>query len=219
MIVVRRPYDLGDRILIANSESVADPDNVTSSWFVQDITIFSSTLRFGPTNEIATVDNGALARSRIVNYNRSPDALITLKLRFCLASPEQILVFREALESFVQDRPRIWNQIMFFRCDNIDKDAILMEYTLRVRHTKAWQDAASILMNKSELFEFCFELGEKLEINFDPPIRSMRVMNSFAPSVVASAAESAETATQTESTYDKSTAAKALFLQMKGMSS
>ena len=209
MIIVRRPFDLGDRIVIAGSESVADPDNVAASWFVQDITIFSSTLRFGPTNEIATVDNGSLARSRIVNYNRSPNALVTLKLRFCLAPQEKIHILREAVESFVQDRPSIWSQIMFFRCDNIDKDALLMEYVLRVRHTKAWQDAASILMNRSELFEFCYELGEKLEINFDPPPPSMRVTNSFAPSSL----ESSEAAAPSDS-IDQSTAAKALLLQM-----
>lgn len=214
MIVVRRPYDLGDRVLIANSDSVADPENVASSWFVQDLTLYSTTLRFGPTNEIATVDNGSIARSRIVNYNRSPNAIVMLRLRFCLASQEQIIVFREALESFVQDRPRIWDSILFFRCENIDKDMLLMEYTLRIRHTKTWQDAASILMNRSELFTFCFELGEKLEINFDPPPRSFRIKNSFEADE-----KTEQTAAEYVSPSSKATAAKALFMQMKGAKS
>lgn len=112
---------------------------------------------------------------------------------------------------------------MFFRCDNIDKFTVLMEYTLRVRHTKAWQDSTSISMNKSELVEFCYELGEKLEINFEQPIRSMRVINSFAPPAIESTgvAEKTGTADQTMSrtSSEKSSAAKALFLQMKGIAS
>jgi len=208
--------------MISGAESVAKPDNVLASWFVEDIGIYSSTLRFGPTNEVATVDNGSIARARIVNYNRSPNALVTLKLRFCLAPPEQIVVFREAIESFVEDQPRQWNQIMFFRCDNIDKDLMVMEYTLRVRHTKAWQDAASIQMNRSELFEFCFELGEKLGINFDPPIRSLRVTTTFEPSpateaITPAAIESMKEAMAEEvHSSGKSASAKSLFKQMKG---
>lgn len=219
MIIVRRPFDLGDRILIAGSESVADPENVGSSWFVQDISIYSSTLRFGPTNEIATVDNGSIARSRIVNYNRSPNALVTLKLRFCLAPQEQILVLREAIESFVQDRPRQWNQIMFFRCDNIDKDMMLMEYMLRIRHNKTWQDAASILMNRSELYSFCFELGEKLGINFDPPIRSLNVKATLAPTPESNVSGTVAAEDETPGPSVMSSAAKALRSQMKGVTS
>ena len=101
---------------------------------------------------VATVNNGSIASSRIVNCNRSPSALITYSFRFQLSTTdEQLSVFREAVEQFVKDRPRIWDQVLFLRCELIDQDVELMEFSLQVRHTKSWQDAAPILMNKSEL--------------------------------------------------------------------
>lgn len=124
---------------------------------------------------VATVNNGALALSRIINCNRSSDALITLNLQLqASATNEQLDLFREAVEKFVEDRPRLWEQIVFFRCDKIDQNVELMEFTLRVQHRKSWQDAGSITMNQSELRKFCFEMGKKLDINynrFPPPQR------------------------------------------------
>jgi len=180
LIIARQPYDLGDRILIVGSEN---PNNfsVVQSVFVQDINLFSTTLRFANTNEVATINNASITMSRIVNYNRSPNALITLTLYFMnTATEEQLGTFRDAVDHFIQDRPRIWDSIMFFRCENINQDLELMEYTLRIRHTKPWQDAASILMNKAELLKFCFETGKKLEINYDSPPRASWTINSFA---------------------------------------
>lgn len=69
----------------------------------------------------------------------------------------------------------------FFRCESINQDLELMEYSLQVRHTKSWQDAASVLMNKSELLKFCFETGKQLGINYDSPPRASWTINSFKP--------------------------------------
>ena len=213
MIVMRRPYDLGDRVLITNPELLPpDSSGVLYSWLVEDITIFSTTLRLGTTNEVATVDNGSIAKCRIVNYNRSPSAIVTLNLRFNIATQDQLVIFREAVESFVNDRPRVWDQILFFRCEDIDKDIRKMEFTLRIRHIKAWQDASSILMNRSELRAFCFEVAEKLAINFDSPPPSFNIMNSFSQPQI----ESTEAGAEEESPSHDSMAAKALFMLTKG---
>lgn len=50
MIIARRPYDLGDRILICGS---VNPTNFQPqlSWFVEDLNLFSTTLRYANTNE------------------------------------------------------------------------------------------------------------------------------------------------------------------------
>jgi small-conductance mechanosensitive channel len=180
MIVARRPYDLGDRILICGSEN---PTNILPqlSWFVEDLNLFSTTLRFANTNEVATVNNASIAMARIMNCNRSPNALVTLNLVFMdTATDEKLEIFRETIKGFIQDRPRIWESMLFFRCESINQDLELMEYSLRIRHTKPWQDAASILANKGELLKFCFETGKKLEINYDSPPRASWTINSFA---------------------------------------
>jgi hypothetical protein len=166
--------------LIAGAEFPQKLD-VNLSWFVEDINLFSTTLRFANTNEVATVNNASITMSRIVNCNRSPNALLTLTLYFMdTATEDELSTFRDAIESFVQDRPRIWDSILFFRCESINQDLQMMEYIIRIRHTKAWQDAATILMKKAELLKFCFETGKKLDINYDSPPRASWTINSFS---------------------------------------
>ena len=71
LIFVRRPYDIGDRI--ATSDPSNDtPGDGSSTWFVDSVTLFSTTVRFASTNEVATYSNGSLASLRIINANRSP---------------------------------------------------------------------------------------------------------------------------------------------------
>ena len=50
------------------------------TWLVEDCNLFTTTLRLARTNEICTVNNGAIANSRIVNHGRSHDALVTISL-------------------------------------------------------------------------------------------------------------------------------------------
>jgi hypothetical protein len=193
--------------------------------------LFSTTLRFAATNEVATVNNSSIALSRIINCNRSSSALVTLDLQFLdTTTDEQLAIFREEVGKFVQDRPRVWDSVLFFRRDAISQNLNLMECTLRCRHTKSWQDAASILMSRSELLTFCFEMGKTLGINYDSPPLRQYVVNAFAPSPDASAALLDTTASVMglQSSGDSFTggkpwlqgssdAAKALFLQAKGL--
>lgn len=195
--------------------------------FVIDINLFSTTLRFAATNEVATVNNSAIASSRIINCNRSPSALVTLDLLFLdTTTDDQLAIFREAVGKFVQDRPRVWDSVLFFRRDAISQNLNLMECTLRCRHTKSWQDAASILMSRSELLTFCFEMGKTLGINYDSPPRRQYVVNAFAPSPDASAALSDTMGLPSSSdpfaggkptVQGSSDTVKALFLQARGL--
>lgn len=66
LIFVRRPYDIGDKISL--SDPARDTNSAGSStWFVEKVTVFTTTVRFASTNEVATYSNGSLARLRIVN--------------------------------------------------------------------------------------------------------------------------------------------------------
>ncbi len=66
LIFVRRPYDIGDKISL--SDPTKDTNTAGSSmWFVENVTVFTTTVRFAATNEVATYSNGSLARLRIVN--------------------------------------------------------------------------------------------------------------------------------------------------------
>mmetsp|Transcript_13154 Transcript_13154/g.25752 ORF Transcript_13154/g.25752 Transcript_13154/m.25752 type:complete len:1081 (-) Transcript_13154:134-3376(-) len=74
LIFNRRPYDIGDRI--ATSAPMKDTSgDGSSTWFVDKVTLFTTTVRFATTNEVATYSNGSLAPLRIINANRSPKAI------------------------------------------------------------------------------------------------------------------------------------------------
>lgn len=175
LIAARRPYDLGDRILIVSPENVEN-HGVAYSWLVEDINLFSTTLRFGNTGEVATVNNGSIAGSRIVNCARSQNALITFTFKLRLFSAEnKVTLLSDAIKTYVKDRPRTWVQVVFFRPDDIDPDNAIIIYNLRIQHRKTWQDAPAILKDRGELLQFFFKTGEKLGILYDSPMQRIRL--------------------------------------------
>jgi hypothetical protein len=156
---------LGDRIVINEAEDVVNY-GVDYSWYVEDINLFTTTLRFAKTNEVATVSNGTIIQSRIVNCQRSPNALVTVHIEFRPdVSEDDVEKFVVALEAFVGDRPRIWDSLVYFQCESINSGDGIIKYTLRVRHTKTWQDAPQILASKAELLKFCSETTKAMGIN------------------------------------------------------
>jgi len=96
-----RPFDIGDRIIIADSPGQPTA-GMNDSWFVEgifphrfvvhaalakfshltlcfgfiDITLFSTTLRLASNNEVAMVSNGAISGTRITNCARSKNAVV-----------------------------------------------------------------------------------------------------------------------------------------------
>ncbi len=103
---MRRPYDIGDRIATSNPSNDTDP-NGSVTWYVDKVTLFSTTVRLAATNEVATYSNGSLAILRIINANRSPKACISISIKFGLETLfGKIAVFREAVENFIKARPR-----------------------------------------------------------------------------------------------------------------
>mmetsp|Transcript_2475 Transcript_2475/g.3328 ORF Transcript_2475/g.3328 Transcript_2475/m.3328 type:complete len:853 (-) Transcript_2475:193-2751(-) len=161
LIAVRRPYDLGDRLIITHAEfvgKVAPGD----SWFVENVTLTTTTLRFAGTNEVASINNGSIANARLINTTRSPNALVALDLRFGITvTHENIAAFRSEVEKYVKDNPRRWVKIVFLGINCIDPSINLVEYSLRLQHVKGWQDIGAINLNKGELFKFCTDFMTK----------------------------------------------------------
>lgn len=107
-ILIRRPYDIGDRIHVSNVENETSP-NGSFGWIVKDVNLFATTAVFATTGEKATLSNGALASSRIINMARSPNAILYIYLKFSTSVPyDRIQIFEQALRQFVKARPREW---------------------------------------------------------------------------------------------------------------
>jgi hypothetical protein len=131
-ILVRRPYSIGDRIHISNPETDTDM-NGSRGWVVENVTLYETTAIWTPTKErcryvysmhvqlggavvrvhlhylycFASLSNGSLANSRIINAARSPQAQFFIYLKFPIDTPyEKILIFKSAVEEYLKARPR-----------------------------------------------------------------------------------------------------------------
>lgn len=69
--------------------------------------LYTTTVLYASTNEVATVSNGALATMKIINAARSPKASLNFLLKFHIdTSYNKLMVFKSALEKFCKARPR-----------------------------------------------------------------------------------------------------------------
>jgi hypothetical protein len=167
--LVRRPYDIGDRIAIANVENEANLDGAVT-WFVQNVDLFTTTVRFAATNEVATLANGSLAASRIINGARSPKGVVHVFMKFGVDIPySKVQVFKKTVEAFVKARPREWVSLLMFRSTRVEADLGFIEYALDLQHRESWQNMASIVMSKADLASFCLEVQKQLDMRYIAP--------------------------------------------------
>ena len=137
-----------------------------------DISLFNTTLRHGASNEIAIVSNGAISSSRITNCARSKNAIIHVFLKFhisCHDDKSKMTTYRERIESYIYDKPNLYESIFFFRCEDIDPDLEFVKYHLAVKSRYTWQLSNRILHFRGELHQFCIALSYKLHINYNTP--------------------------------------------------
>lgn len=122
MIFFRRPFDVGDRIAIGDVTQPTDPEG-TMGWIVEKVDLYSTTMRFAPTREVATVTNGDLASTRIINLYRSKKALVYIILKFGIVVPKtKVDLLKHEIQEFVAARPREWVSLVAFRMSEIQAD-------------------------------------------------------------------------------------------------
>jgi len=171
MIAVRRPFDLGDRISIVDCTGApdnSDDPGYHDTWIVEDCNLFTTTLRLSRTNELSTVNNGAIANTRIVNHGRSMNALVNISLPMRIeVNSEQVQIVQSALQQYIRDNPRVWASLVNFRITKVDPTNELIAYSARVQHVKSWQDLLPVMQAKGDLEKFCAEILFKLDIHYD----------------------------------------------------
>jgi hypothetical protein len=171
LIIVQQPYGIGDRINISNPEVPAD-NGGAQGWIVEDVTLFTTTLCLAATSERATISNGMLAKSRIINGARSPNAIVYVVMRFGVETPyRKVEIFKSAIEKFVHSRPREWSALLGFRVSRIEADLGFIEYTTALRHREGWQNIVPILNSRNTMHAYCLELAKKLDMRYkNPPL-------------------------------------------------
>jgi len=120
--------------------------------------------------EVATIANGSLARSRIINATKSEKAQVNILLKFGVGVPYQkVAVFRKAIAKFIQDRPKEWICMVSFRSTRVEADLGFIEYVLVVQHRESWEKILVVLESKASVSSFCLELQNQLGMRYSAP--------------------------------------------------
>lgn len=144
--------------------------NGSSTWYVENVDLFSTTVRFAITNEVATVSNGSLANSRVINAARSPKMLVYVQMKFGIDVPYQkVKLFRKTVEEFVKQRPRDWLSMCGFRATRVEHDLAFIEYVMVLQHRERWQNVIPMLNAKAEFSSFALEVAKKLDMPYRAP--------------------------------------------------
>jgi Mechanosensitive ion channel len=168
-ILGRNPYDVGDRISINGPNDLPLPDGV-ATWYVQEVTLYYTTVRLGATNEVATISNSSLASCRIVNAARSKKAVVHVRVKFSLEVPfSKIQIFKETIEAFVKARPREWLSCSSIRMSSVEGNLGYFEYVISLNHRDSWQQVGNILGSKAAVINYCLEVQRQLDIKYVAP--------------------------------------------------
>mmetsp|Transcript_25938 Transcript_25938/g.71432 ORF Transcript_25938/g.71432 Transcript_25938/m.71432 type:complete len:953 (-) Transcript_25938:1158-4016(-) len=178
MVLARQPYDIGDKIAIAEVETLADLDG-SQHWMVESIDLVTTVGRLVGTGEVASFSNGALARARLMNMARSPNAVVYVHVRFEINVPySKILIFRAAVEKFVEERPAEWVELIAFCTNRVEAEQNFVEYSIMLRHQLAWQKLIPIKESRGAVASFCVEAQKQLGCRYRAPPMDVHISKS-----------------------------------------
>lgn len=121
-ILVRRPFQIGDGISLSdvNDHTL---DAGSDFWIVEDVDLFTTKVIYFKSSERATLNNGSLANSRVINATLSKQAKLAVFLKFPVSvSYEKLQVFEQAVEQFFKNRPREWAAFLMFVLVKLEAD-------------------------------------------------------------------------------------------------
>lgn len=148
------------------------PDVTRNSWFVENITLATTTLRFAGTNEVCTVNNSSITSARIINLARSPNATVHFEFasHISILDDNKMDQFRKEMKQYVEERPQTWEGLAGIRHGMFDISDERVDVTMALRHRNAWQEAGRIKNDRADVFRFLYKLGKKLDVHFSAPV-------------------------------------------------
>lgn len=171
LILVRRPYDIGDRVCFLDPN--ADTDNIGPSsggWIVEGVDLYTTTVRLGTTREYATFSNASLSNSRILNLRRSEKPNVYMYFKFTMnVSQQQLDEFRRRIIQFIKDRPREWSKVVSLRCTHVETELQYLKYVFIVQHRESWQSFSTIQVSKGDIHIHALYLQKELNMEYTAP--------------------------------------------------
>ena len=179
MIIGRRPYDLGDRIVIVPAITAgSDYDPRSDSWFVEDINLFTTTVRRARDSSVATINNSSIVKMKIVNCQRSPFAQVSLFLKFDIRINDDgnIEKFQAGVEQYLHTNPRSWKALKSLFMTELDAEWGSTTYQLTAIHRLPWQEAVHIAKSRGQLISFCSKLARELGVQYETPVPKRKLL-------------------------------------------
>lgn len=171
LILARQPYDIGDKVCFMDANADVDDFGPPSGgWIVENVDLYTTTVRLGTTREYATFTNSSIANSRILNLKRSEKPNVYMYLKFTMnITKEQLDEFRRRITEFIKDRPREWIKLVSLRCTHFETDQQYLKFALIVQHRESWQSFATIQVSKSHVYLHALHLQKELKMNYTAP--------------------------------------------------
>jgi hypothetical protein len=131
--------------------------------------LFNTTIRYAGTNEVATLSNGSIAHMRIVNGNRSPNAMVWFQMPYnhSILEEEKFSSFKAFLEAYAKLHPNKWHSMSYVRKDLYTPAKELVTITIGFQSRFSWQDLMGVYYAKSDLIAAVIEYGRKEGINYE----------------------------------------------------
>ena len=127
-------------------------------------------MRYASSNEVATLSNGSIASLRIVNGNRSPNAVIQLDVPFHIAmafeKKDKLEVLRSLLEKYVRAFPNHWKCLMYCRISELNVEMEKATVGVAIQHQSSWQDLGRIMTAKADLVCYLYEISKSLDVTY-----------------------------------------------------
>lgn len=151
--------------------------------------------------ERATLSNGSLASSRVINTSLSTNAWLYVYLKFPISVTfESLQIFQTALEQYFRNRPREWSTFSQFRATRVEADHGFIEYIVVGQHRLAWVNYGELMQSKADLMHFSMELSKKLDIWYrNPPLPVELNVNGNINEAMAQAAQASQSEIQRQS--------------------
>lgn len=108
------------------------------------------------TNEVSSIHNWSLSNMRIVNCNRSPNALVAFKFTtdISILEDEGEEELKRAFEMYVRQFPDRWQSLEFFGAHEIDSSNKYVVFSAAFKHYDTWQNASRIMRHRGEMLKF-----------------------------------------------------------------
>jgi Mechanosensitive ion channel len=149
------------------------------SFFVEDINLLTTTVRYAKTNEVSTINNFSISKSRIINLQRSQNAILDFEYKFkdSVLQTGAHIKFREQVEQYIANHPRIWDRLLFMRHDEIDNDWGNVTFHIAIRHCSSWQNAGRIMLHRADILRFFYDIGMEANILWETPIQRRQILD------------------------------------------